>query len=55
MTNIYLTEKNCECYGVTFENKGWIKVQKLKDISADKNNIYKVNPIETFLVKANHV
>ena len=51
MTVIYITENNCECYGVTFQNKGWIKVQKFKDGSLDENIIYTVNPIETFLGK----
>ena len=42
MTIIYVTVNNCECYGVTFQNKGWVKVQRLKDISDDKKIIYKV-------------
>ena len=52
MTVIYITENNCECYAVTFENKGWIKVQKFKDESLDENIIYTVNPMETFLGKS---
>ena len=52
MTIIYVTENNCQCYGVTLQNKGWIKVQKLNDISDDKTIIYKVNPIEIFLGKS---
>ena len=52
MTIIYITENNCECYGVTFQNKGWIKVQKLEDVSLDENIIYTVNPMETFLGKS---
>ena len=28
MTVIYVTEYKCECYAVTFEKNGWIKVQK---------------------------
>ena len=52
MTVIYITENNCECYAVTFENKGWTKVQKFKDESLDENIIYTVNPIETFLGKS---
>ena len=48
MTIIYLTEFKTKCYGVTFENKGWIKVQNFEDISDDKNFLYKVNPMETF-------
>ena len=52
MTIIYITENNCKCYGVTFQNKGWIKVQKFEDISEDKNIIYTVNPMERFLGKS---
>ena len=52
MTVIYITENNCECYAVTFEIKGWIKVQKFKDGSLDENIIYTVNPMETFLGKS---
>ena len=49
MTVIYITENNCECYAVTFENKGWVKVQIFKDGSLDENIIYTVNPMKTFL------
>ena len=49
MTIIYITEYNCKCYAVTFENKGWVKVQKFDDESLDENIIYTVNPMETFL------
>ena len=52
MTNIYLTEFNTRCYGVTFQNKGWIKVQIFEDDSLDENIIYNVNPLETFLGKS---
>ena len=52
MTVIYITENNCKFYAVTFENKGWIKVQKFKDESLDENIIYTVNPMETFLGKS---
>ena len=52
MTVIYITENNCECYAVTFKNKGWIKVQKFKDGLFDENIIYTVNPMETFLGKS---
>ena len=52
MTIIYITENNCKCYGVTFENTGHVKVQKFEDISKDKNTIYEVNPIETFIGKS---
>ena len=54
MTIIYVTENNCRCYGVSFQNNGYIKVQKFKDISNDENILYKVNPIETFVGK-NHL
>ena len=52
MTIIYVTGDNCHCYGVTLQNKGWVRVQKLKDVSEDKIIIYKVNPMETFLGKS---
>ena len=52
MTVIYITENNCECYAVTFQNKGWIKVQKFKDGCPDENIIYTVNPMETSLGKS---
>ena len=52
MTIIYVTENNCKCYGVTLQNKGWIKVQKLEDVSEDKNILYKVNPMKIFLGKS---
>ena len=48
MTIIYVTENNCKCYGVTFKNNGFVKVQKLEDVSGDENIIYKVNPMEIF-------
>ena len=52
MTIIYVTENNTKCYGVTYQNKVWVKVQKLKDISDEQNIIYEVNPIEIFLGKS---
>ena len=52
MTFIYVTKNNCQCYAVTFQNKGWIKVQKLEDVSEDKNILYKINPMETLLGKS---
>ena len=51
MTIIYVTENNCQCYGVTLQIKGWVRVQKLIDVCEDKKNKYKVNPIKTFLDK----
>ena len=52
MTIIYVTENNCECYVVTHTNKEYIKVQKFKDVSEDKNFIYEVNPMEIFIGKS---
>ena len=52
MTVIYLTEYNCKCYGVTFENDGCVKVQKIKDISNYETNILRVKPLKTFLGKS---
>ena len=52
MTIIYVTENNCQHYAVTFKNNGMIKVQKLEDVSEDKNIIHEVNPIETFIGKS---
>ena len=52
MIIIYVTEYNTKCYGVTFQNNGWIKVQKSEFISDDKNNIYCVKPLEKILGKS---
>ena len=52
MSIIYATEYNTKCYGVTLQNKGWVRFQKLKDVSEDEKIIYKVNPMETFLGKS---
>ena len=52
MTIIYNTENITECYAVTFQSKGWIKVQKFRDVGDDKNIIYEVNPMQTFLGKS---
>ena len=52
MTIIYITENNSSCYGVTYENKRCIKVQKFEDISNDENTIYSVKPMRTFLGKS---
>ena len=35
-----------------FRNNGMIKVQKLEDVSNNKNVIFEVNPMETHLVKS---
>ena len=52
MTIIYITENKCEGYAVTFQSKGWIKVQKFKDACLDENIIYTVNPMDIFLGKS---
>ena len=49
MTIIYVTEYNTKCYGVIFQNTGWIKVQKFEDVSDDKNTIDCVKPLKIFL------
>ena len=52
MTIISITENNCECYAVTLQNRGCVKVQKFKDGCVDENIIYTVNPMEIFLGKS---
>ena len=52
MTRIYITENNAKRYGVTSQNNGSVEVQKFEDFSEDKNNMYKVKPMETFLGKS---
>ena len=48
-----MAENNCRCLAVTFKNNGKIRVQKLEDIFGDdKNIIYEVNPMETFIGKS---
>ena len=37
---------------MTFQNNGYVKVQKFEVFSEDKNNIYKVNPMETVVGKS---
>ena len=37
---------------MTFKYNGVIRVQKLEDVSDDKNIIYEVNPMETFIGKS---
>ena len=49
---MYLTKHNTKCYGVTFQNNGWIKVQKFEDFPDDENNIYCVKLLETFIGKS---
>ena len=52
MTIIYFTENNCRCFGVTFQNNGYVKVKKFEDISNDENTIYCVKPMRAFLGKS---
>ena len=52
MTLIYVAEHNCEWLAVTFKKNEMIRVQKLEDVSDDKNIIYEVNPMETFIGKS---
>ena len=52
MTIIFITENNTECYAVTSQSKGWIKLQKIRDVGDDKNIIYEVNPMQTFIGKS---
>ena len=37
----------------SISKKKWVRVQKLEDVSEDKKNINKVDPMETFLGKVN--
>ena len=53
MTVIYITEYNCKCYAVTFQNNGFVQVQQFEDVSeSDKNIIYTVNPMKKFSGKS---
>ena len=52
MTIICVTENSTKFYGVTLQKNGCVKVQKFEDLSDDKNIIYKVKPMETFLGKS---
>ena len=52
MTILYITENNCERYGVTFQNNGYVKVQKFEDISNNEKTIYSVKQMKIFLSKS---
>ena len=52
MTIIYITENIIKCLAVTFKNNGLVKVQKFQDVSDDKNIIYEVNPMKSFIGKS---
>ena len=48
MIVVFFTEQNTRCYGVSFQNNGCIKVQRLEDISNHENNIFCRKPLEMF-------
>ena len=48
MTVIYITDNTTRCYIVSFQNVGFVKVQKLGDKSNDENNFFCVMPLRTF-------
>ena len=52
MTIIYITQKNTELYGITFQTNECVKVQKFEGITNNKNNIINKRPKETFLGKS---
>ena len=53
MTVIYITENNCNCYAVTFQNNGFVQVQQFEDVSEiDKNIINSINPMKSFSGKS---
>ena len=53
MTVIYITENNCKCYAVTFQNNGFVQVQQSEDVSeSDKIILYTINPMESILGKS---
>ena len=53
MTVIYITADNCKFYAVTFQNNGFVQVQQFEDVSEiDKNIIYSINPMKSFLGKS---
>ena len=53
MTVLYITENICKCYAVTFQNNGFVQVQQFEDVSeSDKNIIYSINPMKSFLGKS---
>ena len=41
MTIIYVAENNCQRLALTFKNNGMIRVQKLENVSEDKNTYMK--------------
>ena len=52
MTVIYSAEDNTKCYAVTFQNNQWVKIQNVRDISKDGNNIKYITPLKTLLAKS---
>ena len=56
MTVIYITENNFECYAVTFQNNGCVKVQQFEDVSESDKKLYTQSiQWKHFWVKANVV
>ena len=52
MTIIFVAENNINCLAVIFKNNGLVRVQKFQDVSDDKNIIYEVNPMKSFIGKS---
>ena len=52
MTILHITENNTKCYAKTSQNKGWIKVQKIRVVGDDKSILYEVNPMQIFIGKS---
>ena len=52
MTVIYLTDYNTRSYAVTFQNNGYVTVQKFEVISNHEYNIYCIKHVEIFLGKS---
>ena len=49
---MYITENSTKQYGVTFQNNGCVKVQKIEVISNDRKTIYSVKPMRIILGKS---
>ena len=48
----FLPEYNSKSYGVTFENNGCVKVQKIKDVSNCETKVIRVKPLKRILGKS---
>ena len=40
MTVIYITENNCKCSAITFQNNGFVQVQQFEDVSEIDKKYY---------------